>query len=177
MTAGYLGDLLASVAVFCLAWLFFFAAHLLAASSGLVRGIRATVVLIAGSAAVAAGLSSWFFMQGCFSTPDARLVASVFAPLSYAGFCGIYLLVGPITVDRSFTLMILRSLEANEPKGQTYQALCASIDFDRVMSKRLIELEGAGTLRTGEYAYITARGIRVLRLYRLIGRLFKVEFQ
>jgi hypothetical protein len=175
--AAFLGDLAAFLAIFAFCWLLFIAGHAAAASFGLISGVDRRTVVLAVVAAVAAGALSWFFIGGWFSGPGVHALASVTAPFAFIGFCGIYVLIGPVTVDRSITLTILTALIASETRGLSRAELQTRVPFDRIFEKRMRELEKSGTLTFVDEVKITPRGARILGLYVRLARILRVDFQ
>ena len=104
-----------------------------------------------GLAVVVGGITavlSWWLAGGLFSSGAVHALASLTAPFAFLGFCGIYVLIGPVTVDRSITLSILSAFANSRTKGLSRVELQACVPFDRIFEKRLRELEMSGTLTT-----------------------------
>jgi len=105
-------------------------------------------------------------------------MASVTAPICFLGFCGIWVLLGPVTVDRSITLTILAALKAVDGRELSHDKLMAAVPFDRIYSKRMKELSGSGVIQLRPNGVkVTPKGERALRLYLWLGRLLNVELQ
>jgi hypothetical protein len=156
----------------------FIAAHILAARAGLVSGANGRLVMLALVVAAAAGAFSWFLLSARFSTAEVHALASVTAPVCFLGFCGIYMLIGPVTVDRSITLTILEALLAVQDQGLAEDRLISAVPFERIFGKRLIELESGGFIRRQRGSFkVCASGERVLRAYLRMGRLLNIELQ
>jgi hypothetical protein len=170
-------DLLGFAAVFIVAWIVYFATHLTAASVGVVRGVGKSTVLLAVAAALLAGIGSWLWLGSWFSSSTVHALVSIVAPFSFIGFCGNYVLVGPVTVDRSITLSMLAALADSKTKGLTREQLRAEVPFDRIFAKRMRELERTRNLTVDGDVRVTERGRRALRFYRWMSRLLKVDFQ
>jgi len=170
-------DLAAFLLVFAVCWGFFLVSHVLCASLGIVRGVDRRTVALATLSACIVGILTWLWAGSLFSTVNVQALVSVVAPFSFLGFCGIYILIGPVTVDRSITLSILSALEASETKGLDRRQLQDCVPFDRIFEKRMRELERSGTLSFGDQVMVTPRGARILRLYIWLGRMFRVDFQ
>jgi len=112
-------DLLWFGVVFLACWIVYFSLHLAAVSLGLVRGVGKSTVLMALAAAVVTGMVSWHGLGSLFSSTTAHHLVCLVAPFAFVGFCGNYVLVGPVTVDRSITLTILSALADSTPRGLT----------------------------------------------------------
>ncbi len=172
------GDLLWYFLVFVAAWLIYGAMYIGGAKLGLVRDIGPVTVAVGVGAAILAGLFSWIYLGEQFSSPSVHFLASVSAPVCFLGFCGTWILLGPVTVDRSITLTILRALKAVEGKSLSDEQLMQAVPFDRIYGKRLKELSGSGVIDLhGNGVTITPKGARALRLYLWLGRLLNVELQ
>jgi hypothetical protein len=170
-------DIAAFGAVFCLCWVVFFALHLAAVTGGLVSGVGKSTVVLALIAAVVTGGGSQVWLGAWFSSPAVHFVISLAAPFSFVGFCGNYILVGPVTIDRSITLSILSALADSRTKGLTVAKLEEEVPFDRIFAKRLRELGRTRNLEIQDEVRITPRGLRVRAAYKWLARVLKVDFQ
>ncbi|HVA14961.1 MAG TPA: hypothetical protein VNF99_17070 [Stellaceae bacterium] len=171
-------DLLWYAAVFLATWVVYAVAYVGAARLGLVRGVGFGTVVLGVSTAALTGFLSWIFLVGRFSSVGAHVLASATAPLCFLGFCGIWILLGPVTIDRSITLTILSALKAVESRQLSNDRLMAAVPFDRIYGKRLKELSGSGVIELrANGVRVTPKGERVLRLYLWLGRLLNVELQ
>ncbi len=170
-------DLFGFAALFVAAWVIYFTIHLTLAKLRIVRGVGITTVMMAVVAAVLSGLASWVVLGGWFSSPSTYALVSITAPFSFLGFCGIYVLIGPVTVDRSITMTMLCALEESQSKKLARSQLHAEVPFDRLFEKRMRELEGSGTIDTSGEVRITPRGIRTIRAYKWLARTFNLNFQ
>lgn len=170
-------DLFGFAVIFAVCWPLYLIGHWLAASAGVVRGVGPSTVAIAIGAAVVMAGASWFWLGTLFSSAAVHHFACVVAPFAFVGFCGNYVLVGPVTVDRSITLTILSALASSKTHGLTEVKLHAEVPFDRIFAKRLRELSRTGNLTTEGEIRITKRGLRNLMAYQWLSRTFKVDFQ
>jgi len=171
-------DLTWYVVIIVAAGAIFATAHIVGAQLRLVSGATSKVVALAVAAAIVAGLLSWLLLGGRFSSSEVHALASLTAPLCFLGFCAAYLLVGPVTIDRSITLTILETLLRVGDGGLTESRLMSAVPFDRIFDKRLFELQrGRFIERTGENFRLTSGGGRILRAYLRVGRLLNVETQ
>jgi hypothetical protein len=177
MTVTLLGDLAGFAGVFALSWGIYLAAHLLAASCRLIRGANYMTVGLATAAAIVAGAITSWSLEGWFSSPGVHALSSIAAPVTFLGYCGIYVLIGPVTVDRSISLSMLRALEASQHKKLKRNELQAEVPFDRIFEKRMRELELSGSIDTRSDVKITQSGARIIRLYMRFARMFNVDFQ
>jgi hypothetical protein len=170
-------DLASFLLIFACCWLLFFASHSLGAALGLMNGVGPRLV---GLAVVVAGITvilSWRLAGDLFSGGAVHAMASLTAPFAVLGFCGIYVLIGPVTVDRSITLSILSAFANSGTQGLSRAKLQACVPFDRIFEKRLRELEMSGTLTLADGVRVTERGERILRFYSWLARTFRVDFQ
>jgi hypothetical protein len=170
-------DLASFLLIFACCWVLFFASHALAAALGLVSGVGQRLVALAVVVAGIAAVLSWWLAGGLFSGSAVHALASLTAPFAYLGFCGIYFLIGPVTVDRSITLSILSAFANSGTKGLSRGQLQGCVPFDRIFEKRLRELEMSGTLTLGDGVRVTERGERILGFYKWLARVFRVNFQ
>jgi hypothetical protein len=177
MTAELILPLAGFAVVFALCWVLFLGGHAALASLGILQGIDRRIVALAVFAALASSGVTWMLPAGWFGSAETRLLSSLAAPFSFLGFCGIYILIGPVTVDRSITLAMLIALIEADTKGLSRTELQAKVPFDRIFGKRIRELEASGTLRLAGQVELTPRGARILRLYVWLGRVFRVNFQ
>lgn len=176
MTAA--NDLLWYGVVFLAAWIIYAVAYIGVAKLGAVRGVGGSTVLLGIVSAVLTGILAWIFLGDRFSSANVHLLASVTAPICFLGFCGIWVLLGPVTVDRSITLTILAALKAVETRELPSERLMAAVPFDRIYGKRLKELSGSGIIELHPSGVkVTPKGERALRLYLWLGRLLNVELQ
>lgn len=170
-------DVLAFGAAFLLCWIAYFLIQIAAVSANLVSGVGKSTVLIALIAAVVTGVG-WGAWGGQWSSsPEAHVLICIAAPFAFVGYCGNYVLVGPVTVDRSITLSILGALASSKTKGLTVSKLEAEVPFDRIFAKRLKELARTGNLQVGSEVRVTRRGLRILSLYQWLAKILKVDFQ
>jgi hypothetical protein len=171
-------DLTWYAVIFAAAAAIFFAAHVIAAHFRIVSGATSRVVALAVFAAVATGLLSGLLFGSCFSSPEVHALASITAPICFLGFCGVYMLIGPVTVDRSITLTILEALLAVQDQELAEDRLMGAVPFERIFGKRLIELESGGFIRRHRGSIkVCASGERMLRAYLRMGRLLNIELQ
>jgi hypothetical protein len=177
MTVTVLSDLLAFAGVFLIAWLIYLVVHLLAARLDIVRGATRSTVALGVGAALVAAVVSWRWCGAWFSSPAVHDLATITAPAAFLGYCGIYVLLGPVTIDRSISLSMLRALHASQDRKLRRHELHREVPFDRIFEKRLRELELSGSIDTSHEVVITARGARILGAYVRLARLFNVDFQ
>jgi hypothetical protein len=170
-------DLLAFGATFLVCWAVYFVIQVGAVAAKLVSGVGMSTVLIAVLAAVITGVACWVWGGRWSSSPEVHLLISLAAPFAFVGYCGNYVLIGPVTIDRSITLSILGALASSEARGLTVSKLEAEVPFDRIFAKRLRELDRTRNLQVGSEVRVTRRGLRILALYQWLGRILKVDFQ
>lgn len=171
-------DLLWYLFVFLAAWVIYFIAYVGGARIGFIRGIGPSTVATGVGAALLAGILSWLYLADRFSSGSAHILACVTAPICFLGFCGIWVLLGPVTVDRSITLTILRALESVEGTAISNEHLISAVPFDRIYEKRLKELSNSGVIELhGNRVMVTPKGKRALRMYLWLGRLLNVALQ
>ncbi len=170
-------DLLGFLGTAFLAAVLFLGLHLVAASLKLMRGVNYWTVVLAVVCAVLAGIVAWAQLGGWFSSPAVHALASVASPITFLGFCGIYILIVPVTINRSISLSMLIALEASQHKRLMRDQLQAEVPFHRIFEKRLRELELSRSIDASGPVTITPTGMRIIRLYVRIARLFNVEFQ
>jgi hypothetical protein len=177
VTSSLAVDFVAFLLIFAFCWLLFLASHAVTAALGLVAGVDRRVVVLALIVAGVTGVVSWLLPGDWFSGTAVHALASLAAPFAFLGFCGIYILVGPVTVDRSITLSMLTALSNSDTKGLSRADLRTRVPFDRIFEKRMRELERSGTLTFVDEVKVTQRGERILRLYVRLARIFRVDFQ
>jgi hypothetical protein len=164
--------------VFGIAWLVFLGAYVTAARMRWVENLDRRLIVLALASAAVAGVIAAVALSDRFSNANVLWLATITAPISFVGFCGIFILVGPANVDRSVTLTILRAFKAQEESHSTHEKLIDAVPFDRVFAKRLHELSTHGVIemRDGR-AQLTRRGDRTRRFFLWLGRLLNVTPQ
>ena len=173
-----IADLFWYAAIFVVAWVIYAALHAGAAQLRVVQGVGNSTVALGVIGALFAGVLGWLFLAPRFSSPSAYELAVITAPICFLGYCGIWVLLGPVTVDRSITLTILRALYAINGQNLPNQRLRAAVPFDRIYEKRLRELTLSGVIEPGADDFrITPKGARALKLYFWLGRVLNVEMQ
>ena len=173
-----ISDLLWWAAVFVAAWMIYFIVYLVAARLRWVENIDLRLVVMGNLSALAAGVLSWLFLGGNFSSPNAFWLATITAPIAFLGFCGLFILLGPANVDRSITFSILTAFKAVEDQEMPNAKLIETVPFDRIYQKRLQELSRSGVIKlTGNRVKIMPLGDRALRFYRWLGHLLNIEPQ
>lgn len=164
--------------VFVLAWTVFFVGYIIAARLRWVSNVDGRLVVMGCLSALAAGLLSWLFLGGHFSSPGAFWLATITAPIAFLGFCGIFILVGPANVDRSITFSILMAFAALEGRETPTERLIEVVPFDRIFTKRLRELSTYGVVEvTANSVRLTRTGEGTRRLYLWLGRLLNIQPQ
>lgn len=164
--------------MFAASWVIFFAAYFLAARLRLIKNVDGRLVIMANLSALAAGVLSWLFLGTHFSSPNAFWLATITAPMSFLGFCGIFILVGPANVDRSVTFSILRAFKALENQETPNDRLIEAVPFDRIFRKRVRELSRHGVIELeGNRVRLTQSGDRARRFFLWLGRVLNIEPQ
>lgn len=164
--------------VFVAAWLIFFVAYVVAARLRWVENVDGRLVVMGNLSALAAGVLSWVFLGGHFSSPNVFWLATISAPIAFLGFCGIFILVGPANVDRSITFSILMAFAALENRETPNEKLIEAVPFDRIFDKRLRELSAYGVIELeSNRVRLTRSGERARRFYLWLGRLLNIQPQ
>ena len=164
--------------VFAASWAIYFAIYLISAKLRWVENVDRRLVLIGNLSALAGGILSWLLLRSDFSSPAAFWMATVTAPITFLGFCGTFILLGPVTVDRSITLAILSALKSVEDRELPNSKLIEVVPFDRIYQKRLKELSKSGVIELkGNTVKVTRKGEFALRIFLLIGHLLNVKQQ
>jgi hypothetical protein len=173
-----ISDLVWYVGIFLVAWFIYFAAHIATAQLGLVTGAGISTVVVGVSSALMSGVLARLVLQAKFSSSSVGDLASIVAPISFLGFWSIWLLLGPIGVDRSITVTILSAFKSVEAKTLSAEQLMKAVPFDRIYNKRIQEMSRVGVIElTRNGARVTQKGTRILQCYLWLGRLLRVEAQ
>jgi hypothetical protein len=170
-----LSDTLLYFGVVILAGLVFLPLHAITIRAfGGSRIITALNVSIALSALAGAIAGRWLFGGG-LTCPGAGILAPVAGALTFAGFAGIYGLIGPVSVDRSVSSHIV-SLVYLAPSHRIAEAeLFRLYTHGDVLQKRFDECVEAGIIaREGNELTTTPLGARIARTYLTMGRLLGI---
>lgn len=164
-------DLLSYLAVCAICGLMFIPLHMMSVRAmrgdKLVRTLGATIVL---SAVIGAGVG-WWALADSFTSDSAKTLACVAGGLTFAGFAGVYALVGPISVDRSVSSHIVQLIFLGPGHRLTEADLFRLYTHADVLGKRFKDsLETGIIVRDGEELTTTRRGARIARLYLALGR-------
>lgn len=131
--------------------------------------IRMLAACIALSALVGSAVGWWMVGDG-FTSQSARLLAYVGGALTFAGFAGVYCLVGPISVDRSVSSHIVELVYLGPGHRLREAELFELYTHADVLEKRFQDCLETGIIkREGEEIATTPRGERIARIFLALG--------
>ncbi len=168
-------DTLLFFAVVALAGLIFLPLHVVAiralGGAKLITALNISIVLSAG----AGGAAGWWLFGSEFTCRGAGILALVAGGLTFAGFAGIYGLVGPVSVDRSVSSHIVSLIYLAPSHRISETQLFGLYTHDDVLRKRFNECVATGIVaRHGNELTVTSRGARIARAYLVLGRLLGI---
>lgn len=131
-----------------------------------------TVSLCAFVSAIAGATCVWLLLGNQFSSEGAKAVACVGGAISFLGLAGLYMLVGPASVDRSISAHILNLLYLAPRHEMGESELFRIYTHVDVLEKRFSECaETAFIQRRDGKLRLTRKGGRVARCYVILGRI------
>jgi len=132
--------------------------------------VRSLAVTIALSAVIGAAVGWWVLGSG-FTSQDTRLLASVAGGLTFAGYAGVYCLVGPISVDRSVSSHIAELVFLGPGHRLKQADLFRLYTHADVLEKRFRDCLETGIIeRRGEELAMTPWGATIARFYLALGK-------
>jgi hypothetical protein len=160
-------DLAWAVGLFTACWLVFAILYLSTAGAGLVSDAGSALVVLAFLAAAVVLALSLVFLSDHFTSQGAHLVVSVGAPFAFLGFAGLFMLLVPVSVQRSVSLTMLVALERGD-----------SLPDHRVFDFRWRQMEAGGLVTSDTTGrHLTRSGRQIIRVALFLGRLLNVRPQ
>lgn len=157
-------------AIMAIGGVVFLPLHILALRARGGARLITTLNAVIGVSTVAGVAGGWLLFGDQFSSPGAATVAYVAGALCFAAYAGLYSLLLPSSVDRSVSVHIVKLLYLAPRQRMTETELFSVYTHDDMLQKRFNDCISTGIIkRDGEELVLTPQGVRIARLYMLVG--------
>lgn len=165
--------LLVFLAVNLVSFAVFMLLHVLLYWSGVLHGLGPGIIV----AAVASATAGAALVYAAMRRSGATVLPVVFASaLGFIGYCGIYIILFPVSLDRSLSVHMMELLAAAPAGALSEQELIQAYPREKIYEKRFQDLERGGLISRGNGTItITAKGRVAADLFRRMNGVYRFE--
>jgi hypothetical protein len=171
MTPQLLRSLIATGVFMFLTFVFYFIVQTIIYRLGIFTTMGINLFIVTGVIGVLAAIVGPHLMSNLVSSKHERQLISILGALAFFGWTGIYLMIFPVSIERSFSVRLLVNLLNENGNTLTKQQIEALHTRKQIYDLRYSEMSRGGLVTVeGDRLTLLPRGKLIAETYRLLGQ-------